>query len=107
MLCRFRLQGAAARKYPAFSYRIPIMRPFSPLELLAVEMGPQTVDLADCEWKLGRVDKDTNLAPAELWLVPNENTFAKAPMLVNRRMVLNGNLHWKLYQDEMIREACR
>jgi hypothetical protein len=119
MYARGSVQGAAARRFPDYCYRKPVMRPLSPHgidpnRLCADSEFPrdtaiylpalEAVDLCDYEFTLGPTGHD-GLAEATVYLVPNEYSQSKERRAVLSAKVSHGGLMARRHADEMIRKT--
>ena len=83
------VKGEAARKYPGFSYLVPVRAPIDvdgtsdPTDL------PQHVDCADYNVRIERVGT-SNMHKVQVWMRPNQFTLAKKERLVCEFGALNG-----------------
>ena len=115
-----RVQGAAARKYAGFSYRVPVfadvtMRQLDPERLTYADEYPrsvnppsspslQTVELANYVVKFGSTGSD-GMCSVQVWLMPNKFTLAKAALMVCELQVANGFVLRHEYCDDALRRA--
>lgn len=91
------VQGEAARRYAGYTYRKPVMAQVDIGQLYPERLHPaqeyprsvnppsppnlQTVDLADYMVRIGASVNDST-TPVQVWMMPNEYTAARKPLLV-------------------------
>lgn len=102
------LTGRAARRFPAYAYRVPVARPIEhvldvdPWRLHPAREFPRSVptpaqaspeidaeDRCDFEVRIG-VRGDDGAYPAEVWLVPSPYSQATAPLRVVSGTIAGG-----------------
>lgn len=121
MITQGTVQGAAARRYPEFTWRKPVLRPITtiwdldPERLTAADPYPRSVnppsaapapyvELVDYEVRIGSA-QPTGLAPVSVWLVPNEYTQSKVPRCVLAFEAANAFVLRDTYIDEAVCRA--
>lgn len=115
------VQGEAARSYPDFCYRHPIMEPLTLHSVDPDRVNPmheyprwsskpgdhstmRTVDLAKYRITIGSIG-DYGMAQVDVWMVPCEYTIAKAEKRVCGFRVANPMLFRDHYIDEAMKMA--
>lgn len=111
------VQGAAARKFPGFTYRKPVQAPVDIWQLDPERLHPaheyprsvnppgepslKTVDLADYVVRVGPAGRD-GMSVVQVWMLPNEYTDAKKSLLVCEFMVAHAFTLRHEYHDEAL-----
>lgn len=114
------LRGAPARKYSGYGYRRPVQLPVDIWSLDPERLHPAheyprsvnppsaptlpTVDLVDYVVKIG-AQKHDGMSPVQVWVKPNEYTFARKPLLVCEFHVSNAFTLRHEYCDEALVRA--
>jgi hypothetical protein len=114
------VQGAAARRYAGFAYRVHVltevsMRQLDPERLNYADEYPrsvnppsqpntQAIELADYVVRFGGMGND-GMSPVQVWMQPNEYTAARKPLLVCEFQVAHALTLRHDYCDEVLRIA--
>jgi len=106
------VQGAAARKYAGYTYREPVIARVNIWQLVDTErLHPacevlQAVDLADYSVRVGATDSD-GMSLVQVWVMPNEYTAAREPMLVLQSKVAHALTLRREFRDEALARSFR
>ncbi len=114
------VQGAAARKYAGYTYRKPVMARVDIWQLDPERLHPaheyprsvnppsqpemQVVELAKYSVRVGPTD-DAGMSPVQVWVMPNEYTAAREPLLVCEFKVAHAFTLRHEYCDEALTRA--
>jgi hypothetical protein len=102
------VQGAAARRYAGFAYRVHVFTEVADEYPRSVnppsQPNTQAIELADYVVRFGGMGND-GMSPVQVWMQPNEYTAARKTLLVCEFQVAHALTLRHDYCDEVLRIA--